>query len=159
MADIQETARGYDAGDIYNMDETGFNWKVVPDMSLGISQHAGGKKEKARITAVLCCNATGTDRVPIWYIGKVARPIAFRTARIQSLEKLGVIWRHNPTVWMDHEIMVEWLRWFDTRVGRQVLLLMDNFPAYELGLRLIEEARGLQNVTIKWLPPNATSVY
>ena len=91
MADIQETARGYDAGDIYNMDETGFNWKAVSDMSLGTSQHAGGKKEKARITAVLCCNTTGTDRVPIWYIGKAARPIAFRTARIQSLKKLGAI--------------------------------------------------------------------
>ena len=25
MAGIQETARGYDAGDIYNMDKTGFN--------------------------------------------------------------------------------------------------------------------------------------
>ena len=55
--------------------------------------------------------------------------------------------------------MVEWLRWFDARVRRQVLLLIDNFPAHELGLRLIEEARGLRNVTIKWLLPNAISVH
>ena len=47
-------------------------------MSLGTSQHSGGGGEKARITAVLCYNATGTDRVPIWYIGKVARLVAFR---------------------------------------------------------------------------------
>ena len=53
MADIQETARGYDAKDIYNMDETGFNWKAVLDTSLGISHHLGGKKEKARIAAVV----------------------------------------------------------------------------------------------------------
>ena len=91
MADIQETACGYDTGDIYNIDKTGLNWKTVPDMSLGTSQHSGGKKEKARITAVLCCNATGTDRVPIWYIRKAACPVAFRTARIQNLEKLGAI--------------------------------------------------------------------
>jgi hypothetical protein len=116
---------------------------------LGISQYSGGKKEKARITAALCCNATGTDRIPIWYIGKSARPVAFRTARIQNLEKLGATWRYNPTVWMDHQIMVEWLKWFDARVGRPVLLLLDNFPAYELGLRLIEEANGLRNTTVK----------
>jgi hypothetical protein len=159
MADIQETARGYNAEDVYNMDETGFNWKAVPDTSLGTSQHSGGKKEKARITAVLCSNATGTDRVPIWFIRKAACPIAFWTARIQNLEKLGAIWHHNPTVWMDHQIMIEWLKWFDARIDRPVLLLIDNFLAHELGLRLIKEASGLQNVTVKWLPPNATSVH
>ena len=61
MADIQETVRGYDAKDVYNMDKTGFNWKTVPNTSLGTSQHSGGKKEKARITAVLCSNAIGTN--------------------------------------------------------------------------------------------------
>ena len=55
--------------------------------------------------------------------------------------------------------MVEWLKWFDARVKRPVLLLMDNFSIHELGLRLIEEASGLQNVTVKWLPPNAISVH
>ena len=89
------------------MNETGFNWKAVSDMSLGTSQYVGGKKEKTQITAVLYCNATGTDRAPIWYIGKAARPVAFRTAQIQSLEKLGTIWRHNLTVWMDYKIIVE----------------------------------------------------
>ena len=65
MADIQETARGYNAENIYNIDKTGSNWKVVPDTSLGTSQHSGGKKQKAWITTTLCCNAIGTDRVPI----------------------------------------------------------------------------------------------
>ena len=65
MADIQETARGYNAENIYNIDKTGSNWKVVPDTSLGISQHSRGKKEKARITTALCYNTIGTDRVLI----------------------------------------------------------------------------------------------
>ena len=55
--------------------------------------------------------------------------------------------------------MVEWLRWFDARVRRQVILLIDNFFAHELSLRLVKEAKRLQNVTVKSLPPNATSVY
>ena len=143
MADIQETARGYDTKNIYNMDETGFNWKAVPDTSLGISQHLGGKKKKAWITAALCYNATGTDLVPIWYIGKAACPVAFRTARIRNLEKLGAVWRYNLTIQIDYEIMIEWLKWFDARVRRPVLLLIDNFPAYKLGLWLIKEASRL----------------
>lgn len=121
MADIQETARRYDAGDIYNMDETGFRWRTVPEISQGTAQHKGGKKDMARITAVMCCNATGTDRMPIWYIGQAAQPTCFRTARIRGLDCLGAKWRSNPTVWVDHSIVVEWLRWSDNRVNRRVL--------------------------------------
>jgi hypothetical protein len=89
MADIREEASKYNARDIYNMDEPGYNWKLIPDISLGTSQHSGGKKSKARIIAVFCCNSTGTDRIPIWYIGTAARPTCFRTARIQDLRALG----------------------------------------------------------------------
>ena len=94
MADIREAVRGFDAGDVYNMDETGFRWRTVPEISLGTAQHKGGKKDKARITAALCCNATGTDRMPIWYIGKAAQPTCFRTARIRGLDTLGAKWRN-----------------------------------------------------------------
>ena len=60
---------------------------------------------------------------------------------------------------MDHSIMEDWLCWFDTRVNRQVLLLIDNFPAYKLTVRNLEESNGLRFTTIKWLSPNATSVH
>lgn len=160
MAKIREEAAKYEAGDIYNMDETGYLWKTTPDQSLGTSRHTGGKKEKARVTAALCCNSTGTDRLPIWYIGKAARPTCFRSARIQNLESLGAIWRSNATAWMDHHIMLQWLQAFVNRMrGRKVLLLIDNFPAHCLAVEIMEENGGLENVTIKWLPPNATSIH
>jgi hypothetical protein len=72
MANIRETGRGFKAQNIFNMDETGLNWKDTPDQSLGTAQHSGGKKDKARIIAVMCINATGTDHIPIWYIRKAA---------------------------------------------------------------------------------------
>jgi hypothetical protein len=60
--------------------------------------------------------------------------------------------------------MLEWLHWFDNRMhGKKVLLLLDNFPAHELAVQFLEDAKetggGLQNTTVKWLPPNATSVH
>ena len=35
MADIREAVRGFDAGDVYNIDETGLRWRTVPEISLG----------------------------------------------------------------------------------------------------------------------------
>ncbi|KAI0998187.1 hypothetical protein K3495_g10007 [Podosphaera aphanis] len=40
---------------------------------------------------------------------------------------------------------------------RKVLLLLDNFAAHELAVRLVGRLEGLQNVRIAWLPPNTTS--
>ncbi len=37
----------------------------------------GTEKAKARLTLALCCNATGTERLPPWLIGTSARPRAF----------------------------------------------------------------------------------
>jgi hypothetical protein len=159
MADIRAAIAQYEAGDVYNMDETGYRWRTTPDVSLTTETASGRKKDKSRITAVLCSNATGLDRVPIWYIGKAARPSAFRTARIQALDALGARWRYNPTAWMDQKIMIEWLHWFDSRVGRPVLLLMDNFSAHEAAVKAIDDAGGLRFTTVKWLPPNSTSIH
>ena len=55
--------------------------------------------------------------------------------------------------------MKDWLRWFDTRANRQVLLLLDNFPAHKLAVRNLKELNRLRFTTIKWLSPNATSVH
>jgi hypothetical protein len=40
-----------------------------------------------------------------------------------------------------------------------VLLLIDNFSAYELGIKLIEEAKLLKNTKVMWLLENATSIH
>ena len=62
---------------------------MKPDRSLTIMAEHGKKKEKARITACLTCNATSTDRLPIWFIGKAKRPAYFRNKNINSLESIG----------------------------------------------------------------------
>jgi hypothetical protein len=54
--------------DTYNMDETGFYWKRLPSSGLTASS-IGKKLDKARITANLCCNQDGSDKVPLWFIG------------------------------------------------------------------------------------------
>jgi predicted unusual protein kinase regulating ubiquinone biosynthesis (AarF/ABC1/UbiB family) len=41
--------------------------------------------------------------------------------------------------------------------GRKVILLLDNFSGHELGVQKVGGLDGLENVKIRWLPPNTTS--
>jgi hypothetical protein len=86
---------------------------MKPDRSLSTFEESGRKKDKARITVNLTCNSTGTDRLPLWFIGKAKRPNCFRAERLQDLESLGAFWRYNDTAWINHHIMKEYLRWFN----------------------------------------------
>ena len=38
-------------------------------------QCSGGKKSKERITVLVCVNVTGTDKLPLLFIGKFAKPV------------------------------------------------------------------------------------
>ena len=70
MAEIRDTSALFRPEDIFHMDETGFFWKMVPDRSLGAERVSVQKQDKARVTAVLTCNATGSRKLPIWFIGE-----------------------------------------------------------------------------------------
>ena len=55
----------YDPCDMYNIDESGLYWKMVPDKSLSTKQLSGIKREKSRISVAITANGDGTERVPI----------------------------------------------------------------------------------------------
>src|SRR5881394_1815300 len=132
---------------------------MSPSRTLATQQLPGRKKNKARITAHLCCNSTGTEQLSPWFIGMAERPLAFRNRHI-NMNAMDMEWRHNATAWMNNVIMDEWLRWFDKQMsGRNVIFLMDNFSAHELAVENIEKAGGLQNTKIIWLSNNLTSLH
>ena len=47
------------------------------DRSLITQVDCSRKKDKARITACMTCNAASTGRLPIWFISKAKRPNQF----------------------------------------------------------------------------------
>ena len=65
LTTIQEELQAYDNNTIYNMDKTALYWKTSPDYTIATKQIAGRKAVKACFTANLCCNASGSDKVPI----------------------------------------------------------------------------------------------
>ena len=154
---VQTATRAYNPCDIYNCDETGLFWKATPDRGLTTQQYSGTKKHKDRITVYFCCNADGTDKLPLWIIGKAANPRSFGNAKI-NFNALNCIYKSNSKAWMISDLMVEWLRWFERHIGnRKVLLLIDDFSAHKVAVEIIKQHRPFQNILVAWLPPNSTS--
>ncbi|UYV60500.1 hypothetical protein LAZ67_1001331 [Cordylochernes scorpioides] len=70
---FEEIKNEYKDEDIFNIDETGVFYNLLPDRSLdfkGTKCH-GTSKSKERLTVVLCCNATGSEISKLWIIGKL----------------------------------------------------------------------------------------
>ena len=155
MRSIQTLCGEYKEEDIFNMDETGLFWRMAPSSGLATEARPGAKKDKTRISVVCCTNFTGTEKHPLWLIGRSKQP---RPLKRINLKALGVEWRASQKSWMTSLIMAEWLQAFYEKIGssRKVLLLMDNFSAHIAG---VEMAPPPLNIRIQWLPPNATSLY
>ena len=49
---------------LFNMDETGLYWRRAISKGLTTAKLPGAKKDKSRISLVLCSNATGSEKLP-----------------------------------------------------------------------------------------------
>ncbi|MEW8693664.1 MAG: hypothetical protein AB2535_21740 [Candidatus Thiodiazotropha endolucinida] len=148
---LQEDLAAYDPNNIYNMDETGLFYRLLPNSTLATGPVSGTKKQKDRITVALCSNATGTDKLVPLVIGKFQRPRCFGKTFNPSVY---VEYTFNRKAWMTGAIFQDWLSKFNRRMRvarRQVILLVDNATSHSTeGLRLT-------NVIVKFLPPNTTA--
>ena len=62
----------YNPVDVFNCDETGLFYKLMPDRSMTIDRNdcKGGKKSKDRYTVMLCTNWAGTEKLKPIVIGE-----------------------------------------------------------------------------------------
>lgn len=156
---IQTILATYNRCDIYNMDKTRLYWRKAPNITLATEVEPGIKQDKSRLTACICSNADGSDKLDIWFIGYYKNPRAFKNI---NQEALGGKWRFNKTAWNNTTIMKEWLLWFQdiiARAERRVALVLDNFSAHECAVNELEADNLLPNVHILWLPPHTTSLF
>ena len=72
---------------IYNADETALYFRMLGDRTLAFSddKSAGGKKNKERVTILLCCNMSGSDKLKPFLIGKSGKPRCFRGLKVENL--------------------------------------------------------------------------
>lgn len=140
--------------DVYSMDETALLWRRAPfDVLSPNEAPAMLNKDEARVCLVVCTNASGSDRIPLWVIGHKESPESLRGV---NLDALDVKWRYNQKAWMNVHIMSEWLLFFYERVGtRRVLLLLDDFYAHEVA---VESTPPPPNVHLQFFPAYGTTV-
>jgi DDE superfamily endonuclease/Tc5 transposase DNA-binding domain/Fission yeast centromere protein N-terminal domain len=156
MNNLRAECSAYALKDIFNMDETGLFWKLQPDRSLATHQIKGGRKSKDRVTIALTVNADGSEKLEPWIIGRSKNPRCLK--HIKNRQNLRIVYEYNKTKWMTGAVCKRFLQWFDNKMrGRKVLLLLDNFSGHELGVQKVGGLDGLENVRIRWLPPNTTS--
>ncbi|XP_075732481.1 tigger transposable element-derived protein 6 [Rhipicephalus microplus] len=151
-ASLGSILKDYASSDIYNADETGLFYEMLPNKTLDFKGLCcqGGKHSKKRITVLLCANMDGSDKRPLLVIGKSAKPCCFKGNR-----RLPVKYVANSRAWMTRAIFGVWVEEFDRDMGRQgrkVCLLLDNCSAHSI------EDTELENVQLKFLPPNCTSI-
>lgn len=149
---LKDLLRDYDPADVFNADETGLYYRGLPDRGHCFKGEklSGGKKAMERITVLVCANMTGTEKLPLFIIGKSKHPRCFP----RHPKDLPVRYSSNKNAWMTsvifEEYLYEWNRKLQDR-GRNVLLFVDNCSAHPTNLQL-------SNIKIEFLPPNTTSL-
>lgn len=147
---------------VYNCDETGLNWKALPQKTLASFSEKtapGFKLQKDRITAMVCANATGNHRLPLLVIGKSKKPRAFKNLNINALPAK---YYAQKSAWMDQTIFSDWFHKHfvpkvrahlaEKQLPQKALLLMDNAPTHPTNELKSDDGQ----ITCLFLPANTT---
>ncbi|KAM7301103.1 tigger transposable element-derived protein 4-like [Ixodes scapularis] len=164
--------------DVFNCDETGLFFKMLPDRSLCFDGDSckGGKNSKDRITVMVGANAVGTEKLPLLIIGKAKNPRCFKgmkklsvgdkevqlvvvgsTSDSRSFKHTGqvAVWySSNTKAWITHLLFEDYLRRLDRvfeHQKRRVVIFVDNCGAHGA-------VDNLKAIRLEFLPPNTTSV-
>lgn len=148
---------------LYNCDETGLNYRMIPSKTLAARNEAsapGYKKSKDRVTILACSNATGGHKLPLLLIGKSAKPRAFKNVEISALP---VLYKNQKNAWMDSLIFKDWFfnkfvpetkkYLTEKKLPHKAILTMDNAGSHP-------DTKDLRSGDIRtmFLPPNTTSL-
>ncbi|GAB0086706.1 LOW QUALITY PROTEIN: jerky protein homolog-like [Sergentomyia squamirostris] len=147
---------------LYNADETGLNYRKLPNKTLvekARKSAPGFKINKERVSVLACANATGSHKMPLFVIGKAAKPRAFRNV---DNSDLPVKYGSQNSSWMTKGLFRDW--YFTDFVPQvkdylesqglpeKALLLLDNAPVHPPAEELVSGG-----IRVMYLPPNCTA--
>ena len=103
---------GYTMNHLFNADETGLWWRLIPSKSLvhcGKKQAKNFKTAKDRVTLLGCANAIGSCKLLLAFIHKSAKPRCFTG---MEMSQLPVHYFSQANVWMNATIFEKWFHDF-----------------------------------------------
>lgn len=124
---LPATLANYAMKDVLSLDESALSYRLLPNRTLAFKGEncTGGKHAKERLSVAFTVNATGTQKLPLFVIGRFAKPRCFKGAHLPS----GVIYRSNTKAWMTSKLFEEYIRLLDRRFAGEkgkVLLVLNN---------------------------------
>uniref|UniRef100_A0A8C4SR40 HTH CENPB-type domain-containing protein n=1 Tax=Erpetoichthys calabaricus TaxID=27687 RepID=A0A8C4SR40_ERPCA len=137
---------------LYNADETGLYWKVLPSK--------GHKSSKERIIVLACANASGSHKLKLVCIGKSKNPRSFKGTQMRNFP---VLYYNQTKAWMNREIFKDWFfkhfvpavrdHLCSKNLPQRDVLLLDNAPSHpsENVLKTSDD-----QIFVAYLPPNVT---
>ena len=156
---------GFTLEQIYNCDETGLYYRMLPEKTLAArseNEAPGMKKQKERITLMACSNATGSHKLPLMFVGKAQNPRCFKHVNKSALP---VKYYAQMNAWVDSVIFADWFhKEFVPAVKKHMsekclpvkaLLLLDNAPAHPNESILLSSDKSIKAM---FLPPNTTAL-
>ncbi|XP_054284043.1 jerky protein homolog-like [Macrosteles quadrilineatus] len=155
---------GITGDQLYNCDETGLNYKMLPTKTLASKKEAaapGYKKSKERVTVLACCNVTGNHKLRLTLIGKSKKPRAFKN--LKKDEVLPLWYTNQQKAWMNSAIFKTWFfnefvpsvekHLAANNLPRKAILLLDNASTHPIANELKDE-----DIKAVFLPPNVTAL-
>lgn len=154
-------SEGLTSDQLFNCDETGLNFRMLPNKTLAFRQETtapGYKKSKDRVTVLGCANAAGSLKLKPLVIGKPKKPRAFKNTNVDTFPST---YRNQKNAWMDSLLFKQWF--FDDfvpiveaflerkQLPRKALLILDNAPSHPDANELVSD--GIRTI---FLPPNVT---
>ncbi|CAG8721892.1 32058_t:CDS:2 [Gigaspora margarita] len=108
---LQNLLSQYELEDIYNADETGLFYRMLPNQTLAKRPVARSKQDKSRVTILLAANATSSHKLQPLVIGYSKKPRSFSGI---NLLQLLVTYKNNERAWIRTDIWEKWLRHIDS---------------------------------------------
>lgn len=156
-------SRDYSLDQVFNADETGLNFRMMPEKTLAFKTERsapGLKKSKERVTVMACANASGSCKLPLMIIGKSARP---RCLKGIDHAALPVYYRGQKSAWMSGDLFISWfheefvpkVKAFlkENGLSQKALLLLDNAPSHP-PLKTLKS----KGIEVRFLAPRTTSL-
>ncbi|XP_038068586.1 tigger transposable element-derived protein 4-like isoform X2 [Patiria miniata] len=127
---LHQVLAAYKPRDIFSADETGIFYSLLPDRSLTFKGKAYnvGKRGEQRLTAMVCTNMDGSEKLPLLVIGKSKKPQCFT-----NVNSLPMQYEANKTAWMTPDIFEAWARNVDKlyqKKKRKIAIIVDKCPAH-----------------------------
>ena len=135
---------GYSNDQLFNCDETGRYFKMLPGHTLASvhNRSDGTKKAKDRMTINACANASGTIKLPLFLIGKAKNSRCFRNLNKTALP---VVYRNQANT----EIFKDWFascfvpetkrRLRELGQDEKAILFLDNCSAHPSEEELVSD--------------------